>query len=132
MRIEHNAQHRGRVRTIACIVGGLLLCAAGTLLVATPAWSQQPNPTQRSLSGTITASGHEPVRGAVVEVRNVATNVVVTYITDTTGKYNFKRLDGNVDYEVWVLFRGNRSTTRSVSKFDSHMVKVIDFTVRTY
>ncbi len=58
--------------------------------------------------------------------------MVVTYITDASGHYNFKRLDGNVDYEVWVLFRGNRSATRSISKFDSHMVKVIDFTVRTY
>jgi hypothetical protein len=47
-------------------------------------------------------------------------------------RYNFKRLDGNIDYQVWVLFRGHRSATRSISMFDSHMAKVIDFTVRTY
>lgn len=88
--------------------------------------------TLRSLSGTITDSGNEPIRGAVVELRNGDTNGVVTYITEANGRYNFKRLDGAADYEVWVLFRGNRSTTHSISKFDNNMVKIINFTVRTY
>ena len=132
MTTKTNALHTWRARTIACIAAAVFLFAAGTLLHATPARSQTPQPTLRSVNGTITDSGNEPIRGAVVELRNGATNGVVTYITDATGRYNFKRLDGGADYEVWVLFRGNRSTTRSISKFDSKMVKVIDFTVRTY
>jgi hypothetical protein len=67
-----------------------------------------------------------------VELRNINSGEVVTFITDGSGRYDFKRLDGNTDYEVWVLFRGKRSVTHSISKFDSHMTKVIDFTVRTY
>ena len=132
MTIKNNAHQGWRARWIACITAAVLLFAAGTLLRATPAHSQRPQPTLRSLNGTITDSGKEPIRGAVVELRNAATNGVVTYITDANGRYNFKRLDGGADYEVWVLFRGNRSTTHSISKFDSNMVKVIDFTVRTY
>ena len=42
------------------------------------------------------------------------------------------RLDGNIDYEVWVVFRGRRTPTHSISKFDSHMAKVINFTMRTF
>jgi hypothetical protein len=105
---------------------------AVTLLGAVPARSQQPNPSVRSLSGTVTDTSHEPIRGAIVELRNSNTLEVVTYLTDENGSYNFKRLDGNVDYEVWVIFRGKPSAARSISKFDSHMIKVINFTVRVY
>lgn len=118
---------------MTCIAAGVLLGAAALWLQAGPAWSQQMSqPSVRSLSGTIRDAGHEPIHSAVVELRNTTSDEVVTYITDASGHYNFKRLNGNVDYEVWVQFRGIRSPTRSISKFDSHMTKVIDFTVRTY
>ena len=118
---------------MTCIAAGVLLATAALLLRAEPGWSQRmPQPSVRNLSGTVRDAGHEPIRNAVVELRNIANGGVVTYITDASGHYNFKRLNGNVDYEVWVQFRGIRSPTHSISKFDSHMQKVIDFTVRTY
>ena len=119
-------QHRWLATATACVV-------AVTLLRTLPARAQEmPNPSVRSLSGRVIDTSHEPIRGAVVELRNMNTREVVTYITDASGRYNFKRLDGNIDYEVWVIFRGQLSATRSISKFDSHMVKVINFTVRDY
>jgi hypothetical protein len=110
----------------------ILLLAAAALTSALPASPQMLQPSLRNLTGTITDSSHEPLRNAVVELRNGKTNEVVTYITGVTGQYTFKRLDGTTDYEVWVLFRGHHSATHNISKFDSHMAKVIDFTVRTY
>ena len=86
----------------------------------------------RNLSGIITDSSHEPIRNAVVQLRNGDTNQVITYITDNSGQYSFKRLNSHTDFQVWVLFRGHRSATRSISMFDSHLDKVINFTVRTY
>ncbi len=133
MTIKTNAQHGWRTKAMTCVAAGILLGTVALWLRAEPGWSQRmAQPSVRSLSGDITDAGHEPIRGAVVELRNTTTNLIVTYITDERGHYSFKRLDGNADYEVWVQFRGNRSPTRSISKFDSHMVKVIDFTVRTY
>ena len=133
MTIKTSAQHGWRTKAMTCVAAGILLGTAALWLRAEPGWSQRmPQPSVRNLSGSITDAGHEPIRGAVVELRNTTTNLVVTYITDASGHYSFKRLNGNTDYEVWVLFRGNRSATRSISKFDSHMKKVIDFTVRTY
>ena len=112
----------------------LAVCVAVCLmLVAIPVAAQMPTQaTLRTLSGTVTDDDHEPIRGAVVELRNESSHALITFITEANGAYSFKRLDGNADYEVWVLFRGNRSPSRSISKFDSHMVKVIDFVVRTY
>ena len=103
------------------------------MLVAIPVAAQMPTQsTVRSLTGTVTDSGHEPIRGAVVELRNESSHALVTFITEANGSYNFKRLDGNADYVVWVEFRGTHSATHTISKFDSHMEKVIDFTVKTY
>ena len=107
--------------------------AAGMMLATPPSHAQDlSQPTIRTLNGTVTDTSHEPIRGAVVELRNSKSAEVLSYLTDASGQYNFKRLDGNPDYDVWVLYRGRRSPTRSISKFDSHMAKVIDFTIRTY
>jgi hypothetical protein len=119
-------RHRWLATAIACVV-------AVVLLWAPPAESQlMTQPSLRNLSGRVTDTSHEPIRGAIVELRDSNTNEVVTYITDASGHYSFKRLDGNIDYQVWVLFRGHPSATHNISKFDSHMTTVINFTVRTY
>ena len=102
-------------------------------LATPPSHSQDlSQPTVRTLTGTVTDPSHEPIRGAVVELRNGKSNEVISYLTDPSGHYDFKRLDGNTDYDVWVLFRNRRTPTRSISKFDGHMAKVINFTIRTY
>lgn len=107
--------------------------AAGMMFATPPSHAQDlSQPTIRTLNGTVTDTSHEPIRGAVVELHNSKSNEVLSYLTDASGQYNFKRLDGNTDYDVWVLYRGRRSPTRSISKFDNHMAKVIDFTIHTY
>lgn len=102
------------------------------LLCVLPGTAQMGQGTTRNLRGVITDSSHEPIRNAVVQLRNGSTEQIITYITDTSGQYSFKRLDSHTDFQVWVIFRGHRSPTRSISMFDSHLDKVINFTVRTY
>ena len=124
--LTNHAQHPWIATAAICI-------AACLLLGAIPAATQTPgDPTVRTLSGQVTDTSHEPIRGAIVELRDEKSNEVVTYLTDAEGHYEFRRLDGNIDYEVWVVFRGRRTPTHSISKFDSHMAKIINFTVRTF
>ena len=113
---------------IAAVCVGVCL-----MLGALPVAAQMPTQaTLRTLSGVVTDTNHEPIRGAVVELRNESSHALMTYITEANGTYNFKRLDGNTDYVVWVVFRGSHSPSHTISKFDSHMAKVINFTIRTY
>ena len=124
--LTNQPQHHWIATAAVCIAACLML---GALPAATQGLSE---PSVRTLSGQVTDTSHEPLRGAVVELRDEKSGEVVTYITDADGHYDFKRLDGNVDYEVQVVFRGRRSPTHSISKFDSHMAKVINFTMRTF
>ncbi|WP_263374546.1 carboxypeptidase-like regulatory domain-containing protein [Granulicella aggregans] len=83
----------------------------------------------RDISGTVTDHQHEPLRGAVVEVENCVSLGVVSYITDRDGRYSFRRLDGDIDYRLWVNFRGHKSRVRQLSKLDEYKPQTINFVV---
>ena len=105
---------------------------AAALFCSIPLLAQQAAPTVRTISGTVTDTSHEPLRGAAVELRNPATNAVTSRLTDASGRYTFKRLDGATDYTLRALYRGHESPSHSISKFDSHLDKVINFTIKPY
>lgn len=86
----------------------------------------------RTLTGTVTDSSHEPLRGVVVEIENEKVRTVQSYITDETGQYRFLRLDRDCDYKAWATYRGVRSKTKEISLFDDHPVKVIDFVINLH
>lgn len=71
----------------------------------------------RSLSGTVSA-GKEPIRGAVVQIEAEDTMVIQSYVTDERGIYHFRNLRPDADFHVWATFRGHRSKTHEMSKFD--------------
>jgi hypothetical protein len=88
--------------------------------------------TFRDLSGTVTDPGHEPLRGAIVQLEADGSHDVLTYITEEDGRYHFKRLSGETNYRVWVVFRKRNSKAHEISKFDDHMDKVINFTIEAF
>ncbi len=102
-----------------------LFCAPSVLAQHT-----LPQHTQRDLTGTVTDRHHEPLKGAVVEVHDEATDAIVSYITDRSGRYSFKRLDGETDYRVWATYRGQRSQVRKLSQFDTKKVKTLDLVIQ--
>ncbi len=74
----------------------------------------------RDLIGTVQDGHHEPLRGAVVYLENEATHNVVTYITDRSGHFSFKRIQTDVDYDVWAIYRGQDSKRKTLSQFNTH------------
>jgi hypothetical protein len=74
----------------------------------------------RNLSGSVTDPQHEPLRGAVVQVLDGKTQAVVSYITDRSGRFSFKRLSRDTDYTVWATFRGQKSKTKALSQFSGN------------
>jgi hypothetical protein len=106
----------------AAVCGIVLLLSGGTSL-----HSQQ---TLRDLTGSVEDGHHEPLRGAVVYLENEKTHAVVTYITDRSGHFSFKRLHGDVDYDVWAIFRGQQSKSKTLSQFDTHTDPVITLVIK--
>jgi phosphate-selective porin len=88
------------------------------------------NSNFRSLSGTVTNQQHEPLRGSVVKLQNQDDQSVITFLIGNDGHYVFKRISINTDYTVWATFRGHRSKTHFVSKFNSKTTPVVDLEIK--
>lgn len=106
---------------------GALLGAAALFLFPSELCAQRH---YRDLEGTVRDRHHEPLKGAVVQVEDQNTHGVLSYITDQSGRYSFKRLQSDTDYSVWSTYRGRRSKTKTLSLFDVRMAKKIDLVVK--
>ncbi len=83
----------------------------------------------RNITGSVTDASHEPIRGAVVQMETAGTLAIKSYVTDEKGTYQFRNVPPDSDYTLWAMFRGNRSKTYNISKFDKQADRVIPITI---
>ncbi|MBV9502820.1 MAG: carboxypeptidase regulatory-like domain-containing protein [Acidobacteriaceae bacterium] len=86
-------------------------------------------PYGRNISGTVTDKGGEPLKGAIVQLKNLTSLQVLSYITQTDGKYRFSGLHTETDYELRVLYKGNLSGAKRVGRLDSRKNKNVDLCI---
>jgi hypothetical protein len=77
-------------------------------------------PPEKSVSGIVTDAGGNAVPGAIVQLKNLKTLQVRSFIAKDMGEYYFQGLATDVDYELKADFNGKSSGTRTLSSFDSH------------
>jgi Carboxypeptidase regulatory-like domain len=92
------------------------------LVLGTFAFGQKKNPApaEKSVSGVVTDAGGAPVPGAIVQLKNLKTLQVRSFIAKEMGEYYFQGLATDVDYELKADFNGKSSGPRQLSSFDSH------------
>lgn len=73
----------------------------------------------RTVRGTVVDKQENPVNTAVVYLKNVHTQDIITHLSDTDGTFRFSGLDLNVDYEIHAEKEGMTSSTHSISNFDT-------------
>ncbi|HWP84613.1 MAG TPA: carboxypeptidase-like regulatory domain-containing protein [Terriglobia bacterium] len=78
----------------------------------------KPQAAIKSLVGEVVNSQGAKLAQAVVHLKDKKTLEVKTRITDGQGKYVFRGLDREADYEVHAEHKGVSSPTKSVSRFD--------------
>lgn len=105
------------------------------MAMAMPAFAQfgqkkEKAPTERSVSGVVTDAAGNPVPGAIVQLKNLKTLQVRSFIAKDKGDYNFQGLSMDVDYEFKAQFSGKTSDTRRLSSFDSHPAVVINLQLK--
>jgi hypothetical protein len=102
------------------------------IALATLAFGQgkKKEPAERSVSGVVTNEGGEPVPGAIVQLKNMKTLQVRSFITKEKGEYYFNGLATDIDYEFRAEWNGKSSNTRTLSSFDSHPSLVINLQLK--
>ena len=73
----------------------------------------------RTVRGTVVDKDETPVDTAVVYLKNVHTQDIITHLSDPDGQFRFSGLDLNVDYEIHAEHEGWASSSHSVSNFDT-------------
>jgi hypothetical protein len=87
-------------------------------------------PPEKSVSGIVTDAGGNPVPGAIVQLKNMKTLQVRSFIAKEMGEYYFQALATDADYELKADSNGKSSGPRILSSFDSHLEAKINLQLR--
>ncbi len=98
---------------------------ACAVLLAAQADKKGPDLT-RSVSGAVTVGDSAPAVGAVVFLKNMKSLEVRSFITKETGEYRFSGLSADVDYELHAELQGQKSSTKTLSSFNTRKQAVIN------
>lgn len=107
------------------------LLMAAALLAPAWQWTNQKkdkprDPTIRNVSGVVTLPDGSPASGAVVQLKNLKTLQIRSFITREDGKYNFQNLSTSIDYELTATWRDFASPKRMLSVFDTRLDAVVN------
>jgi hypothetical protein len=83
----------------------------------------------RMVHGIVKDEHDNPLKGALVNLKNLKTNQTVTDITQADGKYSFDELSREQDYELSASFGGKTSPVKKLSHFDpqSNIMRILSF-----
>jgi hypothetical protein len=103
----------------------LATCFASACLAA----DKKDEDKLRMVQGEVTDAQGNATVGAVVQLKNVKTLQVRSFITQEKGTYQFHGLDPNVDYSLKADYQGASSSTKTLSSFDSRKQPVINLKI---
>jgi hypothetical protein len=86
--------------------------------------------SERPVQGHVTDADGKPIVGAVVQLKNMRSLQVRSYITRDEGSYYFSGLNKDIDYEVKAQFNGKVSPPRTLSSFDTKTEPVLNLQIK--
>jgi hypothetical protein len=81
---------------------------------------------ERIVQGTVSDKDDKFINGAVVELKDMRSLQVRSFITQKDGAYHFSGLKIDNDYEILGRFSGMTSGWKTLSVFDTRKVPVIN------
>ncbi len=102
-----------------------LTVSAGNGLLGQSSKKQEEAGT-RSVTGTVNNAAGTAVAGAVVQLKNLKTDQIRSFITKEDGSYAFHGLSTDIDYQLKADYQGASSGNRTLSVFDGRKTAVIN------
>ncbi len=103
----------------------VVLTSAGAFAQETKAEKRQAA-SERVVTGTVRDADGTAINGAVVQLKDVRSTQVRSFITQTNGSYHFSGLKLDNDYELQARYNGKTSGWKTLSVFDSRKEPVIN------
>ena len=81
----------------------------------------------RNVMGVVVDAQEQPVSGAVVQLKDMRTLQVRSFITQNDGAYHFSGLRPDIDYQMTAKFGDMTAAPRTLSIFDNRKEAVMNF-----
>jgi hypothetical protein len=101
-----------------------LLCAAG--LLAQEEKKKKGEPATRIVQGLVLNADEKGVSGAVVQLKDMRTLQIRSFISQENGGYHFSELKLDNDYQLKADFSGASSGWKTLSVFDTRKEPVMN------
>ncbi|MGA7413276.1 MAG: carboxypeptidase-like regulatory domain-containing protein [Bryobacteraceae bacterium] len=112
------------------LIGVLILPLALLVTVGFPAAGTESSGGTRSVEGKVYDSAGKIVIGAVVQIKDLKSLQIRSFITQSDGGYRFLGLSTEADYQLSASYAGASSKPRTLTVFDSHKKAVVDLKLR--
>ena len=112
-------------------VGALLAIGVPALAVRARAADKKDKQERatRSVQGIVTDGAEAPIEGAVVQLKDMKSLQIRSYITKSGGQYQFHGLNPDIDYELRADHKGASSDSRTLSSFDGRKQAVMNLKI---
>lgn len=98
----------------------------GQLFGGSPKKESKEEASKRSIEGVVMSPEETPAEGAIVQLKDLKSLQVRSFVTKADGKYHFFGLSINNDYEVKAELQGSISKVRNLSVFDARKKATMD------
>jgi hypothetical protein len=84
----------------------------------------------RIIQGIVKDQSDNPLPGAIVQLKNTRTSKVVDFATKSDGKFAFRELSMEINYELLAKRGDLASPVKTVSIYDTRKEVIINFTLQ--
>ena len=104
-----------------------MIVSAGVFAQNKTKQERREEANSRSVMGIVVGADDQPANGAVVQLKDMRTLQVRSFITQTDGQYHFSGLRGDIDYQLTVKSGDATAAARTLSLFDNRKEAVMNF-----
>jgi hypothetical protein len=95
-----------------------------------PRMAQAQNMGFRVVSGSVVDGNDALVAGATVFLKNLKTKSIHSFTSTDNGKFQFAQVNMAIDYELWAEKGAKKSTTKTVSSWESRKEFITDLKLK--
>ena len=85
----------------------------------------------KALDGKVLGNDDIALQGAIVYLENSKDSTIRTFISTQDGTYRFGQIAPDLDYTVWAKYKDAKSSTKTISAYDSRQSLTIDLHIKT-
>jgi len=112
---------------VVSILSLALVISSGLLAQKKTKEERREEANSRTVQGLVSGPDEKPIPGAVVQLKDMRTLQVRSFITQEDGTYHFSGLKGDIEYQLTAKSGDTSAGPKTLSIFDSRKEAILNF-----